>query len=101
MSNSPPTPVRIKQLSEDRTLTFEFAKKMLPGDAIAGTPVVVIEPDGDITHSLPQFDGATRVNVRFGGGVEGKNYRISVQVVTQQNEKLELDVDLQVRDGWN
>jgi hypothetical protein len=101
MRRTPITPVRWKQPAEVRTITFDFASKLITGDAVASVVgnALDVEPAG-ITASEPTFV-ANRVSALLSGGTIDSTYRVACRVLTTLGETLELDVDIEVLDGAN
>jgi hypothetical protein len=91
-------PTRRKQPTEKRTLTFEFAEKLAPGDALTGSPTITAS--SGITATAGSKSGTT-VSTQVSGGTAGNEYTVSCRIGTTQGDVLELDVVVEVRDDAN
>lgn len=82
------TPRYEKAPAETRTIGFQFAEKVAPGDIVDAYLGVTISHGASV--SLGSLDG-TVVTARVGGGTVGHVYAVQARVRTTQGDVLELD----------
>lgn len=86
-------PVRVKQPDEIRTLTFDFARKRVPGTTLSA-PVLLAEAGLTVVGS-PSIAEALVIG-QISGGTLGSTYKVTCRVTASNADVLELDVNIRV-----
>ena len=86
-------PYRWKQPDEVRTLTFDFARKLVSGATLTGTPTVVAQTG--LTVGAGTIAGST-VSAQVSGGTLGSEYKVTCRCGVSNGDVLELDVMIRV-----
>jgi hypothetical protein len=81
-------PTLIKQPSESRLYTMEFAANLSVGETITSINSAVAEPAG-LTLSGAAVPSGTQVHQRILGGTAGVVYKVTIVVTTSNNNILE------------
>lgn len=89
-------PKLIKQPSESRLYTFDFAANMGASESIVSVDSFTAAPSG-LTLGSAAISGK-RVQNRISGGTANTNYKITVVVTTDAGNTLEGEANLFVRD---
>ena len=90
-------PTLIKQPSESRLYTMEFAANLDEAETITGVSSVVAAPSGLTLDGPPGFSG-TKATQRIAGGTNGVLYKVTFVVTTSNGNTLEGEGHLRVRE---
>lgn len=94
------TPTLIKQPSESRLYTMDFAANCAVGETISSvTSFAADTPTGATALTVGGAScSGTTASARISGGTDGKQYKVTVLVLTSAGNTLEGEGILQVRD---
>lgn len=92
-----PVPTLIKQPTENRLYTMQFAANLSSGETISSVNSVVSVPGGLTLSGAPVIDG-TQVHQRILGGTDGVVYKVTFIVTTSNANILEGEGFLRVQD---
>lgn len=81
-------PTLIKQPTESRLYTMEFASNMEESETITAVSSVTATPSGLTLSGGAGFNG-TRATQRISGGVAGTRYKVTFVVTTSNGNTLE------------
>lgn len=90
------TPSLIKQPSDDRIYTMDFAALLASSETINGVTSVTAEPTGISIDGVATF-GGTMAQQRISGGTSGITYKVTFIVTTTEGNILEGEGFLVVR----
>lgn len=92
-----PIPTLIKQPTESRLYTMEFAANLAVGETISAVNTVTAAPNGLTLNGAATFSG-TKVFQRIDSGTTDTLYKITIRVTTSAANILEGEGYLRVQD---
>lgn len=90
-------PTLVKQPTESRLYTFEFAANLVEGETIASVDSVTVAPSG-LTLNGPASFAGTKAFQRIEGGLDGTVYKVTIRITTSAGNVLEGEGNLRVQD---
>lgn len=91
------TQTLIKQPSESRLYSMEFAPNLAPGETISSVTSVTADPSTGIDITAVPVASGTQAQQRIAGGTDGVQYKITFVVETSAGNTLEGEGYLTVR----
>lgn len=92
----------VKQPWEERQLEFDVANALATGDSVSSVNSIVVMLAGAEQSSMVSGSSSivgNKIYQKIIGGVNGSDYVIRVRVVTTNDDKIEDEVNMLVRDN--